>query len=188
MNAFPVLVAVLGWLTLGLETGVKDDLSIWVGSVKAAPSFAVPLAVFIAICAAPTQALWTALLLGLGMDLLSPVVSSAGNNLVVLGPHALGMVVAAQFVLLTRGLVIRRNPLTMVALSIPAALMMHIVVVAIFRIRQFYSPLDNWFTLDELGARFLGSLLTGGTALVMSILLLPLAPALGLPPAHGRRR
>ena len=48
-------------------------------------------------------------------------------------------------------------------------------------------------TAEAVGAasrlrRALGSILTGGTALVVAILLMPMAPYLGLPITHGRRR
>lgn len=189
MNPFPVLVAVLAWLCLGLETGLKGTLAFRVDTLMAAPSFVVPLAVFVGVCAAPYQVLWTCLGLGLAMDLLAPVdLGGGGGVITVAGPHAIGMLLAGQFVLLTRGLMIRRNPLTIVALSIPAAMIMHIVVVAFFTLRQFYSPLPGWSTTGELATRFFASVLTGGSALVLSVLLMPLAPALGLQLAHGRRR
>jgi hypothetical protein len=189
MNPFPILVAVLGWLCLGLEVGLKGRLSFEIGTRLAAPSFVVPLAVFIAVCATPTQTLWTCLGLGLMLDLLSRVdVGRGTETITVIGPHALGLLVAGQFVLLTRGLMIRRNPLTIVALSIPAALLMHIVIVAFFTIRQVYAPIATWSTTAELATRFVSSLLTGGSALAVSIVLMPMAPALGLQPVHGRRR
>lgn len=188
MNPVPLLVTVLGWLCLGLETGLKSTLAFRFGPVTAAPSFVVPLAVFVGVCATPFQVLWTCLGLGLAMDLLSPMDAGPSSTITVAGPHALGLLIAGQFVLLTRGLMIRRNPLTIVALSIPAAFLMHIVVVAFFTFRQFYSPLPNWSTSAELGNRLWSSVLTGGSALVLSILLMPTAPALGLPLAHGRRR
>src|SRR5204863_9644703 len=104
------------------------------------------------------------------------------------GPHALGLLIAGHFVLLIRGLLIRRNPLTMVAVSIPAAAIMHIVVVTFFTIRQPYSPLPNFGPASELGGRLLGALLTSGSALALSVILLPLGPSLGLHHPHARRR
>lgn len=188
MNTFGILAALLGWLALGLETALKQDVRFSVGALSAAPSYVVPLAVFIAICATPSQTLWVCLLLGLGLDLTSPHALGPADQITVAGPHAIGLLLAGQFVLVTRGLVIRRNPLTVVVLSIPAALLMHIVVVAFFTLRQFYTPLPDWSATAQLGARLFSSILTGGSALVLSILLMPLAPALGLQATHGRRR
>lgn len=185
MTPFPVLVAVLGWLCLGLEAGLRGILSIPVGSTAAAPSFAIPLMVFICICAQPTQALWSALALGLAMDLIWQH-PTAGEPLTVIGPNAVGFFIAAQFILAVRGLVIRRNPLTAAALSIPAAAIVNIVVVAILTARYLWSPALAWAPTSELGARMLGALLTGVTGLVLGVLLMPLGPALGMTTGQNR--
>lgn len=182
MNPFPVVVAVLGWICLGLDVGLRGPLS---HTLWAAPSFVVPLATFIALCAAPIPALWSALLLGLALDLVTPV---AGGSLTIAGPHALGLFLAGQFVLASRGLVIRRHPLTLAALSVAASLVMNIVVVAIFWARQMYSPIEGWSASADLGTGFLSAIITGLAGLIMSIGLLPLSPVLGLPAPHARRR
>ena len=72
MNPFPLLVIVLGWFCLGLETGLRPVFTYHVGAGAAWPSFIVPLAVFIAICANPAQVHWSCLLLGLALDLAAP--------------------------------------------------------------------------------------------------------------------
>lgn len=182
----PVLVIVLGWLCLGLEKGLAPELPIRIWGAPATPSFLIPLAVVIALCAAPMPALWSCLALGLAMDLTTPTTTATGQ-LWVAGPYALGFLVAGQFVLLVRGLVIRRNPLTVLALSVLASALMHIVVVAIYTIRhKLYGPGD-WHATAELTGRLLSALLTGGSGFLLSLLLLPMAPALGLHGGHARQ-
>ncbi len=179
MTPFPVLVTVLGWLVLGLEAGTRGVLSVAIGPLSAAPSFAIPLMVFICICAAPAQALWSALGLGLATDLIWQY-PTAAEPLTVMGPNALGFVCAAQFILAVRGLVIRRNPLTVGAVAIPAAAILHIVVVAVLTLRHAWDPTIVWAPTTELGARMISALLTGASGLVLGVLLMPLAPALGM--------
>ena len=179
MTPFSVLVAVLGWLVLGLEAGTKGVLSFPVGPASASPSFMIPLMVFICICASPQHALWSALFLGLGVDLAWQY-PAAAEPMTVLGPNALGFVLAAQFILAVRGLVIRRNPLTVAAVSIPAAAIVHIVIVAILTVRQSWDTTLSWAPTSQLAARMLSALLTGGSGLLLGVLLMPLAPALGM--------
>jgi hypothetical protein len=187
---FGLLVTVLGWLVLGLEAGTRGVLSVAIGPLSAAPSFAIPLMVFICICASPSQALWSALGLGLATDLLWQY-PTANEPLTVAGPYALGYFVAAQFILAARGLVIRRNPLTVAAVCVPAAAIVHIVVVATMTARHLWDPAIAWAPTTQLAARMIGSLLTGLSGLVFGVLLMPLAPALGLsagPARHSARR
>lgn len=181
----PLLVAVLGWLCLGLETGLRGALALPVGTHSASPSFVIPLAVYIAVCAAPRHAMWACLGLGVMLDLLAPH-ATKGEPMTIIGPYALGLMLAGQFVLAVRGLVIRRNPLTVLALSIPAAAIVQIVVVAIITARHIAGDPTVWDATGQLAARMLSALMTGVSGLVMGLVLMPLAPALGL--GGGMRR
>jgi hypothetical protein len=175
----PLLVVLLGWLCVGLEAGLKTSLMVRMG-VAASPSFVVPLAVVIALCAPPLPTLWSCLLLGLMLDFTAPLDLAGGAGHVhALGPHAIGLALAGQFVLAVRGVVIRRNPISVVVLSIGAAAISEIVVTAVLTARHVYDPIV-WHPTAELMSRLLGAVLTGGTALVLSLVLLPLSPMLGL--------
>lgn len=178
------LVVLLGWAGIGLETGLKETLTLRLGSVVAQPSFVIPLAAFIALCAPPAQVLWACMALGVVLDLTAPRPTAAGS-LTVLGPYAIGLMLAGWFVLLVRGLVIRRNPLTLVVVSVLASLICHIWVTAIFTARRIIDSAD-WHATSELLSRVCSSLLTGGSALVLALVLLPLAPMLGLHTGHAR--
>lgn len=175
----PLLVVLLGWLALGLETSLTSVLAVPVGTVLAGPSFVIPLAVFIGLAAPARATQWSALGLGIGMDLLTPR-PTPGDTITVVGPYAIGMLLAMQFVLASRSMVMRRNPLTCAAVSVPAAAIVHIVVVAIFTARHLYDGSIVWDTTGQLGARAIGTLMTGVSALVVGVMLMPLAPALGL--------
>jgi hypothetical protein len=106
-----------------------------------------------------------------------------------IGPGAIGMVLGAQFVLLVRGMVIRRNPLTLVVLSVSAGIIAAICTVAIITVRQWIwaDPIE-WAPRHELVQRLFSALVTGGSALAMSFVLLPLTPLLGLHQSHAHIR
>jgi hypothetical protein len=180
-----LLVMLLGWLTLGLEIGLKDTLAFRLGSLTGAPSFVVPLAIFVALCAPPVPALWTCLLLGVFLDLTSPQPTATGM-LAVLGPNALGLLIAGQFVILIRAVLIRRHPLTLAALSVVGGAVLHIVATAIFTGRKFLNDPVLFDPTAQLLSGLLSALLTGGSALALSIVLLPLSPLLGLSPVQSR--
>jgi hypothetical protein len=118
------------------------------------------------------------------MDLTSPQPLTTGQ-IVVLGPHALGFLLAGQFVLAVRGLVLRRNPFTVVVLSVIAGCVMQIVVASLLTV---HAALDStqWGAGSALGSRLLGAVVTGGTALLVGLLVLPMAPLLGYSSGLGR--
>lgn len=187
MNALVVIL--LGWLMLGLETGLKDTLSVRWGNIASAPSFVLPLAVFVALTAPPIPALWTCLALGLMLDLTAPQPTATGM-LTVVGPNAIGLLLAGQFVLLVRPIVIRRHPLTLMVLSVLAAAIAHIAVTALFTARGLLGDPIVFEPTTELLGRLLSAGLTAATAIALSVVFLPLSPLLGyggVPVRIGRR-
>ncbi len=171
---------------LGLELGVRGALAL--GGRTVAPSFVMVLAVFVCTSAPSRQSLWAALALGICLDLTNPIeVVDQARTITLLGPHSLGYVLAAQLTLTMRGLVFRRNPLTIAFLSLLAAAIASIVFVAIMTLRSAFDPID-WHPTTELFQRFASALYTGGLALVISPLLLLGMPLLGISGGTSRGR
>ncbi|MBX3402170.1 MAG: rod shape-determining protein MreD [Phycisphaeraceae bacterium] len=167
---------------LGLDQAVRHHLAI--GHTVIAPSFTLPLVVFIALFAPPLGALWTALLVGLVIDLASP---RGAGAITVAGPYALGYLVAAYFVLTVRALMYRRNPLTLMVLSIIACAMAEVIIVTILKIRTVYSDAYVFSGFSQLAQRLLGALYTGVAALVMSFVLFAMMPIFGFHDPRERR-
>lgn len=174
------LLLVVSWLCLGLESGLSS-------SIPGQPGFVLPLAVLVSLSAAPGAALWTGLVLGLCVDLLS--MRTHGTTLVAVpGPMAIGYLVACQLVVALRGQVIRRNPLTLLALSIVGMAIAQLFACGLLTARHVAHPEFEWRPLAELGRRLLSALVTGPVALVMALVLLPLAPMFGGGPGGHRVR
>lgn len=180
-----IAVAVIAWLCLGLELGLRDLFAF--GPLGIAPSFVLPLVVFLALSAPPRAALWAALVLGIIIDLTWPITRSDGGTLISIGPYALGYLIGAQVVISLRGMVMAKNPLTLVVLTVFAAIVGQILLVAILGIRSSYDPIA-FEPIPQLMARLLGAVMTGASALAMSLVLIPLAPLLGIDPNHPRHR
>jgi hypothetical protein len=178
------LVLLCAAVLLGIEQAVKGSLA--VGQTVIAPSFVLPLVVFVALFAPPLTALWTALLIGVVVD-LGTVWGDGVNPLVVVGPTALGNVVGAYFVLTVRALLFRRNPITLMAMSVGAAALAGLVFVAIHSIRLMYTDAYTFHGLSQLGQRLLAAVYTGGVALVLAFALFPMMPLFGFHDPRERR-
>lgn len=181
----PIVVAIVAWLCFGLELGLRDLLAF--GPHGIAPSFVLPLVAFLGLTAPPRSAIWAALFIGIVTDLTWPITRADGGTLTIVGPYALGYTLGCQLVISLRGMVMARNPLTLVVLTILASVVAQILLVAVLAIRSGYDPVA-FAPLPQLGARVIGSLMTGATALALSLVLIPLSPLLGVDPAHPRHR
>ena len=91
------LPLLLGYLLLALEAPVREALRL--GPTAASPSLVFPLVVFIALLASNGAAMWTALLIGLAVDLTT---LRGPGAIVIAGPHALGYAAAAYTILTLR--------------------------------------------------------------------------------------
>jgi len=175
MNWF--VFALAAWVAFGLELALLPIFDAGSGGVH--PSMVVPLLVFIAINAPRKPTLWSAIILGVVMDLLSPIPGADGGVITIVGPHALGYLLAVHFVLAVRGMLIARNPLTIVVMSILAALVAQVVVIAILTVRDIGASPLMWDAPDELRQGGFSALYTGVSALLLSFVFFALAPVFG---------
>jgi hypothetical protein len=179
------VAAVFAYVLLGLELAVSPALAF--GSI--APSFVIPLVAFVALHAPAVPALWFALIMGALLDLTGPLPTTDGRPAVVtLGPMALGYLAAAYVALTSRGLLVRRNPLTLIVLSIVVALVAHLVATTLLTFRSFYDPVLMWSPAEQLGRRVMSALYTGATGAVMTVILTPLTHLFGFQDQHTTRR
>ena len=180
------LFVLVAWILFGLELGLRPALRL--GPTEIAPSFVVPLLVFIALSAPPGVVSWVAIGLGLVTDLTNIVPTrDAGPPVTIIGPYALGYLLAGQLVISLRSMMIRRNPFTMAFLAIPATALAQIVVVCLFSIRRAYGDPIVWDPLHELIMRMGTAVVTGISGLVLALILNRLGPALGIQVRQQRR-
>lgn len=169
-----LLFAIVAWVLFGLDLGLAPQLAPGMGQVR--PSFVIPLLVYVAMHAPPRSALWAALVLGVLTDLANLTVTHAattGDTIAVLGPSALGYLLAAQLVVALRSVVLAKNVLTPIILNLLAAAAIGVVVVAVFTLRSFYPDPIQWRPAPRL-------LAAGGTALYTAALAIPITILLHL--------
>ena len=170
-------LAVAAWIAFGMELGLAPALAPGSGAIR--PGFVLPLLVFVAMHAPARAALWTALVLGVGLDLLTPWKITDLETVTLVGPHALGCFVAAQFVLAMRGMVIHRNPLTIGLLTLLAGAIAAVVVVAVMTVRGFFPDPIVFAPTRELLTRLGSAAYTGAVSLVLAFPLLGLTGVFG---------
>ncbi len=181
------LPLLLAYVLLALQPTVGEALRL--GHNGPPPSIIMPLAVFIALFANQRAAMWAALAIGLAIDISTLRGTEA---LAVVGPHALGYVAAAYLVHTARPLVMRRNPLTLMVLSIGGELLSSIIVTFVFAVRRAiwwgsWADAPRHALFAELWDRVLGSVYTGLPALALALVFFPLMPWFGFQDGTGRR-
>lgn len=176
---------ILAWLFLGMELGLRDALRL--GPTLIAPSILFALAAFIALSAPALTTLWTCLILGLLTDLTWTIELRTGGVATIVGPYALGYLLAGQLIVSMRGLMIRWNPLTLGFLAGAGSCVAQICVVALMTLRAALGSPIVWTASDQLLQRLGASLYTGVFAVLMGFILMPLAPVMGLPTPQQRR-
>lgn len=186
MNWMAVIIA--SYFALGLEMALSPTLALGRPDASVVPGFVLPLVVFIAMHAPPLTAMWYALAMGACVDLLGPVATTRGpGTLISLGPVATAYLAAIYVTLQIRTTVVRRNPLSLVALTIVAGALVSIVAVSIISVRSLYTEPAGFSLTGELIRRLAGTLYTGATALVLAIPLTRFSRVFGFADQSNRR-
>jgi cell shape-determining protein MreD len=182
---WPVVLFVT-YVLLGLELAVRPALAL--GSSGIAPSFLLPLVVYIATHAPAMVSLWFALALGLLLDLLGPYnAADARATITVVGPNALGYVAAAYTVLTLRGVMVRNNRLTLMVLSVVAGMVVAVTCAGVVTFRSLY---DSDLVVSPSGMLLSGvgsAVYTAASSFVLAMILTPMGPLLGFADQHRRR-
>lgn len=180
-----IALCIFAWVFLGLELGFKQAISL--GPHHIAPSFMFVLLSLVAMSAPARAASVTSLILGLLMDMTNSIATkNSGPAGVVIGPHVLAYFAGVQLILSLRGIMIRRNPLTLGFLAMVGSLVGAVVLVAVFTLRSLFDPIE-WHAATELWTRLAGGAYTGGVGAIMALVLVPLSPFLGLQSPQQRR-
>jgi len=175
--------AVFAFLAVAVQLSLRSVLTLY--SVRGvSPDLVACLAVFIALFAQRSSALWACWILGLLLD-LAPPDQPRGYHL--LGPHALGYVVGGYFVLLLRTMVFRRRALTVGFLTLIFAGVTSLVIVMLLAVRSWYPGEPTYGALSDLGLRWLAALYTGVVAIAVGWALGATLPLWGFQSGMPRR-
>ena len=180
---------VLALIAVVLEVSLVNAMALHsLGGVR--PSVTIVLATFVALNAPRQAALWACWLLGLVVDLCSPLPAGGASVEYLVGPHAVGYAFAGYLILQLRPMVFRRRVLTIAALSAVSFLAASLVVVFVYSVRQWYPAEALHWTdfrpLGELGRRLGIAVYSALIALPVGFLLVALVPWWGFHAAGPR--
>jgi len=156
------------------------------------PKLMVVVVAYCAMHADGSLVRWFALLAGFLMDLSEPSLSGPRAPLYLIGPWTLGMLFGAEAVMSMRGLLVRRNPLAVGAMSFLLSLTSGLFWTAWWALRSWYPdsppPWGEGAALDELSSQFLGAISTGVCGIPVGWLLLRFSAVWGFPSVLARSR
>jgi cell shape-determining protein MreD len=171
-----VVFAVGAVVGLVFDTGLNEVLRIEkLGNIR--PSLCAVIAVFVALSAPRTAALWACLILGVLLDLAQPLTVAENRVVYLVGPYALGFLFGGWLVMSGRSMVFRRRPLTIGVMTLLLVLAAQIGAVTIYLVRAqswYPGPPIIWTdasTPAELGRRLLTAVYSGLVAVPAGWLL-----------------
>lgn len=165
-----IVFAVFAWIAMAFETGFRDALQL--GSTAISPSLAMILVAFVALWAPTRHALPAAIVVGLLLDFNDLISTTTGGEpVVVLGRHAIGCLVASYAVVTMRGMMFRRNVITIVVLSGVTMALTQIVAIAMLKFRSLYDVIIVSDAASQLGAQLGSAVYTAAIAFAVGPLL-----------------
>lgn len=173
-----IVFAIVAWICFGCQLGLRDALQL--GSSTIAPSFVIPLLVFVALWARQGAALVAALVIGVMLDLINTWPTERGHDIVVMGPWAFGCMLAAYTTLNLRTMMFRKSIITIAILSVLGAAIAQIFGLALLTVRSSYDDIVLPSAAAELWPRLASAIYTGATALLIAPILQFIAPWLGM--------
>ena len=171
--------AIMVYLAVGLQEGLRTLLVIGYTS----PSFLLILLVFIAVHAPRSTVAWSAMILGILVDLKPVPLTDQYADVAVIGPGCLGYLAGGLVVIHLRSMVFRESAMTVAALVLAAGVFIHLIIVALLTMRGLPwllgEPIRGWNVADQLVDRFLEIVYTAAWAVPIAMGLNRLEPLWG---------
>jgi hypothetical protein len=153
---WPVFIF-FAYVTLCLDVGLRRLFELPTGTGPVTPDLMLILVVFIAAWSQTLTACSAGLILGLLLDLQSPMLGVDGKTTAVLvGPHALGFLLAAYATLQVRAMFYRSSIFSIAGMVLFAGTLCYLLSIALLTFRGVIShPLPGYLAADELYLAFL---------------------------------
>lgn len=178
-----IVVVLVGYLFIALQQGLAPAFDVTMRWGTLTPQLVLIFAVYLGLLAPVNTVVWAWAAIGLSMDLLTPTAEGA----LLIGPYTVSYLAGAFVVRQLRGMVLRTHPISHAFCVIGAGLAVHLVVTAIFGIRQVYDPIDGYAALRDMGARVLAVLYTAPFAAAIAWPMIRGSVIFGFAPARLRQ-
>jgi hypothetical protein len=176
-----LLFAIFVWIAAALDVSLASLLSLG-PSKGSSPIFTAIVVCYIGLFAPLRRTLWCSIAAGVVLDflMLAPRSQTAPDELRLIGPHAIAMLLGVLVPLRLRTLVVRKNPLSLGLLSGLTVLTAYLALIMILSLRGTVRG-DVQVSIGRGVIHALGSgVLTGVVGFVLAPILLRAAPSLGL--------
>ncbi len=138
----------------------------------ASPSLLMFVMVYALLNASKRTALRAAMVAGLFVDLLSPLLTDAdGSTVVIVGPHLLAFALGAAAFLSFRNLLYRKSPLALAFGCVIFALLVALGTTTVFLLRSMFTGDAPWGDATATGYLLVGFARAGLTAILAAFLL-----------------
>jgi len=164
-----IVFTIFAWIAMAFETGFRDALAL--GSSSISPSLAMILVAYVALWAPIRHALPAAIAIGLLLDFGELVRTPGGEPVVVLGRHAIGCLLASYTVVTMRGMMFRRNVITIVVLAGVTMALTQIVAISMLKFRSLYDVIIIDDAAAQLGSQLGSAVYTAALAFIVGPLL-----------------
>ncbi|MEM1166240.1 MAG: hypothetical protein AAGI30_08105 [Planctomycetota bacterium] len=156
------------WIVGGVDWGLRASLELQESGV--APSLIVVYVTFVCLYVEARWAWLVGVIGGLVIDLLRDVGTGSDETVVVVGPAAIGGLLAASFVVNVRGLVYRKNVATIAVLSTVSGVLVHLTAAFALFLRSVYDVVEA--PAGQLPVALGSALYTGVAGVVLGVVLL----------------
>lgn len=141
-----IIFAFITYFVLGFDLGLRELFTVQISNSEITPSFMLIFMVLICSMAPTMPALWSAMILGLLVDLTCSYSSGDAGLVVLIGPYALGYMLGALLILQVRTIIYRRHPFTMALLTFAAGIVVNLLAVFMISVRYL---LGNWMQMYD---------------------------------------
>ncbi|QQE11240.1 hypothetical protein JD969_17350 [Planctomycetota bacterium] len=171
-----VIFAIIAYLFLAMQVGLRTLIALPESFGGMAPSLLLILGVYICLTARSHIALWAMLALGLTTDLITTL----NPDSTIIGPAAIGYLLAGFTILQMRGLVFKESVFTLALLTFAAGVFACITITAFYKLRTIPwlagDASDNWDTANQLYRYFMMVLYTTALAFPLGFILYKITP------------
>lgn len=162
----PIWMVIWAYLALAAQVGLGPLLEIKTRFGFVQPQFILILAVVVGLSSTMSTTYLAWALFGLALDLIHSYVHAGGGSFVVIGPYAIGYLCGAYVLAQIRSMIVRQHPLAIPFTALIVGVAIHLVVVGVFTVRQWYDPRADFSPLNALLGSLLVLLYTSGVALL----------------------
>ena len=171
-----IVFAIFTYLFIAFQEGLRNVIALPAGMGGMAPALLLVLGVYICLYARTHIALWSMLILGALTDLLTTTIPGGP----VIGPAALGYMLAGIAVLQMRGFVFKQSIFTLAFLTFISGILSSLTIITLYKLRTLgwltNEPIPGWYSAEQMFRYFMMLLYSSAVAFPLGFVLFKVLP------------